>query len=1231
MWRSRPRGIVMLAMWGSISLALMFTNPPTSKAPKPPSQLGATSEPKTGPDTSTTSTEPNVFSGADAVALLLALVAALASVGFNNQFTAVNARIDAVSQQLVDVKTDVKDVKMEVMSANEKIEKRTDALTAKIEKRTDALTAKGEFSSYLAVGGAVFTDLAHLSNAFAKLDVPGGLLNKRRPAQELMTKMAKYAQQRLPELDVQHIATISFAYAQALFGVDAMKRPAAAKRKLREIAHFDATCSLDELDFQARRIGFDANAFLEKGYAVLKPLWSPEEWVSLPGTFVVMVLELWNNKFVCLRPNIRNQRAEKLMLFSLINREYPLLKVQVAVKQPNFEGYADLQGMTSPNIGHVDQTISRQKRFADNSHVERLQSLGYSGLHSPQDIAAKYLGDEAPAMVPVRASPGQAIIMHHQTIHGVGPNHADQARVNVYFRVTASVGIWKLREVQHQLLRKSTDSVVPKEPRVAASPSASSETEAQGTLNLLGLTGSQPALPSDAGDLNAGNAPPLLSAVAKYLNEAGGMQKFSTQELVNLLSAWEAVNPSEAMGKCGGGGCREAGGKVQLDGAWSFKAQLNALGSVNQEEDFSFRQNSVKEVTDRGRAEGISRLQKVLQESAPALPTTSKKRKATERSLKLGFSCSFDLQRIALKKDGHGGFQLVGNAILVDPVPQNVAYLKEAIQKKKKPNRVTCDADEISMYSQKEDEDWVPEDEETEVNRGKSKAALPAGNEDDQKIAKAMDAAEAELRKNVLALLTPLRDLEQVAGQPESDTAVLAIFRQLRRLNITTDCLKATRVALELNKPCWRGSKAAAPVRDAATSLIKSWRNMYRAEHGQSSESEEAARARQLRLLAVDLEDKVFNQCHKMDHYCRAIESLSQDLGSQDLCQSLVQDGAAAAIRGGFTGPRSGLGESRGATAAAGCTEAGTARFEQLGSAALDAVVRARALALLLQFPSRDVFALMADAISKKKRKVSPKQAIYLMQSFAQVQCGDLGLTATLAPLLRQALEDPGEAIVDNCDFGRLSSLDVAQLLRALSRLPLLKAPQAAETLAWHVLEEQQGDRPGSGISDSLFHALLALLSQELASGNRLSGLSASELMTAASALSKAAQGWWAVDPGTECSDPVLFLDRWLPGALLPARQRHCSKKRRRKLDASCLKAHKCLAVGGNELQSLLHALLVVLNACARHALQVPVAVPTAPWESRNSGPAPAGGGACKTEALKPMAWTTLALQKTRD
>jgi len=62
-----------------------------------------------------------------------------------------------------------------------------------------------------------------------------------------------------------------------------------------------------------------------------------------------------------------------------------------------------------------------------------------------------------------------------------------------------------------------------------------------------------------------------------------------------------------------------------------------------------------------------------------------------------------------LKKDGTGGLQLVGNAFPIDPVPQNIAYLKKAI-KKEKPNRVTCDADEIDIYSySQKDGRWVPE------------------------------------------------------------------------------------------------------------------------------------------------------------------------------------------------------------------------------------------------------------------------------------------------------------------------------------------------------------------------------------------------------------------------------------------------------------------------------------------------------------------------------------------
>mmetsp|Transcript_55846 Transcript_55846/g.104770 ORF Transcript_55846/g.104770 Transcript_55846/m.104770 type:complete len:278 (-) Transcript_55846:108-941(-) len=246
-------------------------------------------------------------------------------------------------------------------------------------------------------------------------------------------------------------------------------------------------------------------------------------------------------------------------------------------------------------------------------------------------------------------------------------------------------------------------------------------------------------------------------------------------------------------GKCGLS--KEVGGKVQLDGSWGFKAQLKALGAYNQEEDFGFKENSVKEVTDGGRSEGIARLQATLQECAEQLPVPSKKRKA-----------------------------------------------------------------------------------------------LLSGNEDDRKIAEALTAAEGELCKNVLALLAPLKELEQVAGQVESEKAVLAIFQQLKRLNLTSDCLKATRIPLELNKPCWRGSQATPMVRNTATALIKSWRTTFRADTGHSTEAGVASRKRQLRLLAVDLEDQVFNQCQKMDQYCRLIESLTQELSrSQDVCQSFMQ------------------------------------------------------------------------------------------------------------------------------------------------------------------------------------------------------------------------------------------------------------------------------------------------------------------------------------------------------
>jgi len=73
-----------------------------------------------------------------------------------------------------------------------------------------------------------------------------------------------------------------------------------------------------------------------------------------------------------------------------------------------------------------------------------------------------------------------------------------------------------------------------------------------------------------------------------------------------------------------------------------------------------------------------------------------------------------------LVKDDTRGFEFAGNAFPIDPVPQNIAYLKKAI-KKEKPNKVLCDPDEIDIYIQ-EDGSWNKQDEEAALERGASKS-----------------------------------------------------------------------------------------------------------------------------------------------------------------------------------------------------------------------------------------------------------------------------------------------------------------------------------------------------------------------------------------------------------------------------------------------------------------------------------------------------------------------------
>jgi len=192
-------------------------------------------------------------------------------------------------------------------------------------------------------------------------------------------------------------------------------------------------------------------------------------------------------EFVFLR---ETTSEDKRKLFALLYRYLPLLnalfpkgvrlpfsdkapyahhnQIQVALKQPGFAGYDELANMYSASVGHIDQPKKRQTPpgkkqcnysalfgivlngstadrddagnlfVAPGTHVqfaEKYKALSGDPLWYP-DIANKYFA-EPPRMQAVRARPGQAILMHHQTVHGVGPNSSDQDRVHVYFRLTA--------------------------------------------------------------------------------------------------------------------------------------------------------------------------------------------------------------------------------------------------------------------------------------------------------------------------------------------------------------------------------------------------------------------------------------------------------------------------------------------------------------------------------------------------------------------------------------------------------------------------------------------------------------------------------------------------------------------------------------------------------------------------------------------------------------------------
>ena len=255
------------------------------------------------------------------------------------------------------------------------------------------------------------------------------------------------------------------------------------------ILTFKAPIALQTFAIEAERVGADLRSFAVEGYTVLKTqiLSEAERTEALAAAMRVHQKNNRQNEFVAMRS--KDVEKDKRVLFALLNKYIPFLhqlfsgirlpgsdwspyahhnNIQIAIKKPGFQDYS-LEEMYSARVGHIDQPHARQKpegkKFCNYS---ALFGIVLDGATATRDDAGNlfvaprthnefakafqklddtpawyermeehYL-DRVPEMIAVRAQPGQAILMQNQVIHAVGPNHSDQDRVHIYFRITAA-------------------------------------------------------------------------------------------------------------------------------------------------------------------------------------------------------------------------------------------------------------------------------------------------------------------------------------------------------------------------------------------------------------------------------------------------------------------------------------------------------------------------------------------------------------------------------------------------------------------------------------------------------------------------------------------------------------------------------------------------------------------------------------------------------------------------
>lgn len=106
-----------------------------------------------------------------------------------------------------------------------------------------------------------------------------------------------------------------------------------------------------------------------------------------------------------------------------------------------------------------------------------------------------------------------------------------------------------------------------------------------------------------------------------------------------------------------------------------------------------------------------------------------------------------------------------------------------------------------------------------------------------------------------------------------------SLLRQLENLPIDVSVLKSTKIGVELNHPTWRSGEVSKEVQQRTSALVRSWRQMYRAECGAPVPA--ASRCRQCRNLSMDIEEGIYSLIQQLRPYDDLVSEVCDCLQAQ--------------------------------------------------------------------------------------------------------------------------------------------------------------------------------------------------------------------------------------------------------------------------------------------------------------------------------------------------------------